>query len=110
MDDARAVSAAEVLGQEADQAHPTWCDFDAPGDLGGVEHYSRLLLWRPTYLSDVVVIGWLRHVSYPDGSEDTPAVVLQVDNPEHPGEIALTGEDLGSRADHLLSLRDTLND
>ena len=40
------------------------------------------------------MIGWLRRILYADGSEETPAVVLHVDNPEHPGEIALTGEDL----------------
>jgi hypothetical protein len=110
-DNAQAVSATQVLGQEgADQTHPTWCDFDAPGSLGGVEHYSRLLLWRPTYLPEVAVVGWLRRICYPDGSEETPAVVLQIENPEHPGEIALTGEDLASLAEHLLSLRGTLGD
>ena len=108
--DRGAVGAAQVLGEEAaDQSHPAWCEFDAPGALGGVEHCSRLLHWRPTYLADVVVTGWLRHVRYADGSEETPAVVLEVDNPEHPGEIALTGEDLGSLAEHLLTLRGTLH-
>jgi hypothetical protein len=110
-DDRGAVGAAQVLGQEvADQAHPAWCEFDAPGALGGIEHHSRLLHWRPTYLPDVLVTGWLRHVRYADGSEETPAVVLEVDNPEHPGEIALTGEDLGSLAEHLLALRGTLRE
>jgi hypothetical protein len=109
VDDSQAVAAAEVLGEEAaDPLHPAWCEFDAPGDLGGTEHYSRLLHWRPTYLSDVVVTGWLRRIRYADGSEETPAVVLQVDNPEHPGEIALTGDDLGALAEHLLALRATL--
>ena len=56
------------------------------------------------------MIGWLRRIRYPDGSEETPAVVLHVDNPEHPGEIALTGEDLSALAEHLLSLRSTLGD
>jgi hypothetical protein len=111
VDDGRGVSAAQVAGQEATgQAHPTWCDFDAPGSLGGVEHYSRLLLWRPTYLPEVTLLGWLRRVSYPDGSEETPAVVLQIENPEQSGEIALTAEDLASLAEHLLSLRGTLGD
>jgi hypothetical protein len=93
-----------------EQPHPTWCQFDAPGALGGVEHYSRLLVWRPTYHSEVVVLGWLRSVRYPDGSEETPAVALQVDNPEHPGEIALSQEDLASLAEHLQSLRRALGD
>ena len=110
-EDGRPVAAAQVLGQEAtNQGHPTWCQFDAPGALGGVEHYSRLLHWRPTYLADVVVTGWLRRVRYADGSEETPAVVLEVDNPEHPGELALTAEDLGSLAEHLLALRRTLGE
>ena len=104
-----AVGAARTLGHETDdRAHPAWCEFHAVGALGGVEHYSRLLHWRPTYLSDVVVTGWLRHVRYPDGSEETPAVVLEVDNSEHPGEIALSGDDLASLAEHLLTLRSTL--
>jgi hypothetical protein len=103
------MAAAQVLGQEmAHQTHPAWCEFDEPGPLGGTEHYSRLLHWRPTYLPDVVVTGWLRRVRYADGSEETPAVVLEVDNPEHPGEFALTGEDLGSLAEHLLALRGML--
>ncbi|MDT7741184.1 MAG: hypothetical protein QOE59_262 [Actinomycetota bacterium] len=109
--DRGAVGAAQVLGQDvADQPHPAWCEFDAPSALGGVEHYSRLLHWRPAYLPHVVVTGWLRRIRYADGSEETPAVVLQVDNPEHPGEIALTGEDLGSLAEHLLALRGALRE
>jgi hypothetical protein len=59
-------------------------------------------------MSDVAVIGWLRHVSYPDGSEETPVVVLQVDNPEQPGEIGMTADDLASLADRLLALRQDL--
>jgi hypothetical protein len=110
-DDRGAVGAAQVLGQEvADEGHRAWCEFHAPGALGGIEHYSRLLHWRPTYLADVVVTGWLRRVRYADGSEETPAVVLEVDNPEHPGELALTGEDLGSLAEHLLALRGALRE
>lgn len=101
--------AAQLLGQEfADQLHPHWCEFDTPGPLGGVEHCSRILDWRPTYLSDVVVTGWLRRVRYADGTEETPAVVLEIDSPEHPGEIALSGDDLGSLAEHLQALRATL--
>jgi hypothetical protein len=111
VDDSQAVAAAQVLREEAaDPSHPAWCEFDAPGDLGGVEHYSRLLHWRPTYLPDVVVTGWLRRIRYADGSEETPAVVLEVDNPENPGELPLTGEDLGSLAEQLLTLRGMLRE
>ena len=105
----RPVAPAPDSDQEAmSGAHPAWCQFDAPGALGGIEHSSRLLPWSPTYLSEVAVIGWLRHACYDDGSEETPAVALHIDNPEHPGEIALTGEDLASLAEHLLSLRRAL--
>lgn len=111
VDDGRGVAAAQVAAREpTDDVHPPWCDFDAAGALGGVEHYSRLLLWRPSYLSDVVVLGWLRRICYPDGNEETPAVVLQIHNPEHPDELALNGDDLASLAEHLLSLRGTLGD
>jgi hypothetical protein len=109
--DERSGGAAQLVGPEvAQQAHPAWCDFDAPGALGGVEHYSRLFVWRSSYLSEVVVVGWLRRICYADGGEETPAVVLQVDNPDHPGEIALAAEDLDSLAEHLLSLRGGLRD
>jgi hypothetical protein len=80
------------------------------GALGGVEHVSGPLEWRPTYMSDVAVTGWLRHDSYPDGSEETPVVVLQVDNPEQPGELGMTAEDLASLVERLLALRQTLLD
>ncbi len=102
---ARAVD-TEILPEH----HPAWCQFDRPGALGGVEHVSRPIEWRPTYMSDVAVTGWLRHVSYPDGSEETPVVVLQVDNPELPGEIGMTVEDLASLAERLMKLRQTLLD
>src|SRR5690349_8858429 len=89
-EDRGSVGAAPVLGQEMEgRSHPAWCEFDAPGPVGGTEHCSRLLHWRPDYLPDVVVTGWLRGVRYADGSEETPAVVLEIDNPEHPGEVAL---------------------
>ncbi|MFC5062984.1 hypothetical protein [Actinomycetospora atypica] len=107
--DGGAVGAARPVDHETDdRTHPPWCEFHAAGPVGGVEHYSRLLHWRPTYMSDVVVTGWLRRIRYADGSEETPTVVLEVDNAEHPGEIALSGEDLGSLAEHLLTLRGTL--
>jgi hypothetical protein len=93
---------------QKDPQHPVWCDVDHLGPLGGVEHVSGPLEWHPTYMSDVSVIGWLRHVSYADGSEETPVVVLQVDNPEQPGEIGMTAEDLASLADRLLALRQDL--
>ena len=108
-DDTRPVAPAPALEEEAGtRAHPAWCQFDASGALGGIEHSSRLLPWSPTYLSEVAVIGWLRHACYDDGSEETPAVVLYIDNADHPGEIALTGEDLASLAEHLLTMRRSL--
>ena len=58
----------------------------------------------------LLLTGGLRRVHYADGSEETPAVVLEVDNPENPGELALTGEDLGSLAEHLLALRGMLRE
>ena len=100
---------AQVLGAAPDDTgHPAWCQFDRPGAVGGVEHVSRLFEWRPTYMPDVAVTGWLRHVSYQDSSEETPVVVLQVDNPEQPGEMGMSAEDLASLAEHLLALRRTL--
>lgn len=105
-DNMRSAPPAPALDQEAGRrAHPAWCHFDAAGPLGGIEHSSRLLPWSPTYMAEVAVIGWLRHDCYDDGSEETPAVVLHIDNSENPGEIALTGDDLASLAEHLLSLR-----
>ena len=110
-DGGRRVTVAPAMGPEArEQPHPTWCQFDAPGGLGGVEHCSRLLVWRATYHREVVVLAWLRHVRFADGQEETPAVVLQIDNPEHAGEIALSEEDLAFLAEHLQSLRRALSD
>jgi hypothetical protein len=109
-DEARS-AAAQVLGDVAGSAgHPAWCEFDRPGVLGGVEHLSGLFEWRPTYMSEVAVTGWLRRVCYSDSTEETPVVVLQVDNPEQPGEIGMTVEDLASLAERLLVLRRTLLD
>lgn len=53
------------------RTHPVWCHFDRPGLLGGVEHIFGLLEWHPSYLPDAAVLGWLRHVFYPDGGEET---------------------------------------
>jgi hypothetical protein len=103
-------TAARVLGEGAAPGHPTWCEFDGPGALGGVEHLSGLFEWRPSYMSEVAVTAWLRHVSYSDASEETPVVVLQVDNPEQPGEVGMTADDLASLAERLLVLRRTLLD
>jgi hypothetical protein len=105
-DETGTFSAARALDLESRSGtHPGWCRFERPGALGGVEHVSGPVEWHPTYMSDVAVIGWLRHVSYPDGTEETPVVVLQVDNPEQPGEFGMTAEDLASLADRLLALR-----
>ena len=102
-------AAAQAVGDEASTTgHPPWCQFEGPGALGGVEHLSGLFEWHPSYMSDVAVTAWLRRVSYSDSSEETPVVVLQVDNPEQPGEIGMTAEDLASLAERLLVLRRTL--
>ncbi len=103
-------AAAQVLGDVGSAGHPAWCDFDRPGALGGVEHLSGLFEWRPTYMSEVAVTGWLRGVCYSDSTEETPVVVLQVDNAEQPGEIGMNAEDLASLAERLLVLRRTLLD
>jgi hypothetical protein len=103
-------TAARILGEGAAPGHPTWCEFDGPGALGGVEHLSGLFEWRPSYMSEIAVTAWLRHVSYSDASEETPVVVLQVDNPEQPGEVGMTADDLASLAERLLVLRRTLLD
>jgi len=99
---------ARVLDTDSRRRHPVWCKNDRPGALAGVEHVSGTLEWHPTYMSDVAVTGWLRHVSYLDGSEETPVVILQVDNPEQPGEIGMTVDDLASLAERLLALRQDL--
>lgn len=83
-------------------------DLDALSELGGTEHLSALLEWRPSYQHEVAVVGWLRHVSYGDGSEDTPAAVLRIENPEDPGEIAMTADDLAALAERLLDLHRAL--
>ena len=46
--------------------------------------------------------------AFVDHFEETPVVVLQVDNPDQPGEIGMTAEDLASLADRLLALRQDL--
>ena len=110
-DDRTSSSAARALGTQASpERHPAWCQFDRPGALGGVEHVSGLFEWHPTYMPDVAVIAWLRRVSYSDGSEETPVIVLQVDNPEQPGEIGATADDLASLSERLMMLRRTLLD
>jgi hypothetical protein len=101
---------AAPVSDDAGPGHPSWCEFDGPGALGGVEHLSGLHEWRPTYMADVAVTSWLRRVTYADSSEETPVVVLQVDNPEQPGEIGMTAEDLAALAERLLVLRRTLLD
>jgi len=91
-----------------DGGHPGWCQFDVPGEVGGTEHVSRLHQWSPRYQHEAALTGWVRQVSYPDGSAETPAAVLRIDNPDQPGELAMSAEDLAACAERLLRLRDAL--
>ncbi|HSK57766.1 MAG TPA: hypothetical protein VK935_01810 [Actinomycetospora sp.] len=83
-----------------------WCD--RPGGEGGPgesDHGAEVLEWRSGYQHEVAVVARLRHVSCPDGCEETPAVVLRIDNADQAGEIAMTAEDLSSMVSGLLGLR-----
>ena len=95
-------------GYDAPTDADTPTEFDGLTELGGTEHLTALLEWRPSYQHEVAVVGWLRHVSYGDGSEDTPAAVLRIENPEDPGEIAMTADDLVALAERLLDLHRVL--
>jgi hypothetical protein len=77
-------------------------------DPDGGDHGASAPEWRPTYQHEVAVRARLRHVSCPSGCEETPAVVLRVDNADNAGEIAMTAGDLSSVIDHLLGLRGAL--
>ena len=88
--------------------HPEWCQLHGPAEFGGTEHVSGLALWRPTYQHEVSLMGWVRHVIYPDASRDTPAAVVRIDNADQPGEIAMAADDLAACAERLLRLRDLL--
>jgi hypothetical protein len=68
------------------------------------DHGAEVLEWRPGYQHEVVVVARLRHVCCPSGCEETPAVVLRIDNADHAGEIAMTAEDLSSMVSGLIDL------
>jgi hypothetical protein len=68
------------------------------------DHGAEVLEWRPDYQHEVVVAARLRHVCCPGDCEETPVVVLRIDNPDHAGEIAMTAEDLASMVDGLIGL------
>ncbi|MDF2975367.1 MAG: hypothetical protein K0S40_95 [Actinomycetospora sp.] len=68
------------------------------------DHGAEVLEWRPGYQHEVVVVASVRHVCCPGGCEETPAVVLRIDNPDHAGEIAMTAEDLSGMVDGLIGL------
>ena len=72
---------------------------------GESDHGAEVMEWRPRYQHEVVVVARLRHVRCPRGCEETPAVVLRIDNADHAGEIAMTAEDLSSMVSGLLDLR-----
>lgn len=72
------------------------------------DHGAEVLEWRPGYQHEVAVVARLRHVCCPGGCEETPAVVLRIDNADHAGEIAMTAEDLSSMVNGLIGLRDLL--
>jgi hypothetical protein len=78
---------------------------DGPGES---DHGAEVLEWRSGYQHEVAVVAHLRHVSCPGGCEETPAVVLRIDNADHAGEIAMTAEDLSSMVSGLIGLRDLL--
>ena len=69
------------------------------------DHGAEVMEWRPRYQHEVVVVARLRHVRCPRGCEETPAVVLRIDNADHAGEIAMTADDLSSMVSGLLDLR-----
>jgi hypothetical protein len=82
----------------------------AVGESGSGEgdHGAEVLEWHPGYQHEVAVVARLRHVACPGGCEETPAVVLRVDNADHAGEVAMTADDLSSMVSGLLGLRHAL--
>jgi hypothetical protein len=69
------------------------------------DHGAEVLEWRPDYQHEVAVVARVRHVCCPGGCEETPAVVLRIDNADHAGEIAMSAEDLSSMVSGLIDLR-----
>jgi hypothetical protein len=81
---------------------------DGDGDLGGSDHGADVTVWHPAYQHEVTVVARLRHVSCPAGCDETPAVVLRVDNADNPGEIAMTADDVSALIEGLVALRRSL--
>lgn len=85
-----------------------WQAASGEGESGEGDHGAEVLEWHPGYQHEVAVVARLRHVACPGGCEETPAVVLRIDNADHSGEIAMTAEDLSSMVSGLLGLRHAL--
>ena len=85
-----------------------WMRSEGGDELSGRDHGSDLLVWRPGYQHEVAVVARLRHVACPDGCRETPAVVLRIDNADHPGEVAMTADDVSALVEGLLGLRRAL--
>ncbi|WP_433786748.1 hypothetical protein ACQPX6_08090 [Actinomycetospora sp. CA-101289] len=85
-----------------------WHQASGEGGSGEGDHGAEVLEWHPGYQHEVAVVARLRHVACPGGCEETPAVVLRIDNADHAGEIAMTAEDLSSMVNGLLGLRHAL--
>jgi hypothetical protein len=81
---------------------------DGSGDLVGSDHGVDVTTWRPAYQHEVALVARLRHVACPDGCEETPAVVLRIDNADNPGEIAMTADDVSAVIESLVALRRSL--
>jgi hypothetical protein len=81
---------------------------DGDGDLIGSDHGADVTVWHPVYQHEVAVVARLRHVSCPDGCDETPAVVLRIDNADDPGEIAMTADDVSAMIEGLVDLRRSL--
>ena len=81
---------------------------DGHGDPSGSDHGAEVTVWHPAYQHEVAVVARLRHVSCPDGCEETPAVVLRIDNTDNPGEIAMAADDVSAMIEGLIGLRRSL--
>jgi hypothetical protein len=85
-----------------------WNRSGGEGGPGESDHGAEVLEWRSGYQHEVAVVAHLRHVSCPGGCEETPAVVLRIDDADPAGEIAMTAEDLSSMVRALIGLRGLL--
>jgi hypothetical protein len=85
-----------------------WRRADTDGDLGGSDHGSDVTAWHPVYQHESAVVARLRHVACPEWCQETPALVLRIDNVDQPGEIAMTADDVSAMIEGLLGLRRAL--